>query len=202
MGPYLFTTNTTNWDDRYDVTQHCMSGLPDLNTANKELQNIILGYLKELVDAGVDGFRFDGAKHIETPIDNAAFASDFWPTVVGGAESYAQSQYGKDLYVYGEVLDTTGGVSLTGYTQYMAVTDNSWGNSLRKNIEAGNAALAAGYDKAADASVLVLWAESHDTYMTDDSYLHSASTTQVPQQGGKATEKTKKAGAPLVRSAH
>ena len=172
------TTNTTNWDDRYDITQHCMSGLPDLNTSNKELQNIVLDFLCECVDAGVDGFRFDGAKHIETPMDDASFASDFWPTVVGGAEAYAQTTYGKDLYIYGELLDTTGGVSLTGYTQYMAVTDNSWGNSLRKNIEAGNAALAAGYDKAADASALVLWAESHDTFMTDDAYLYSGDTSE------------------------
>lgn len=173
------TTNTTDWNDRYDITQHCMNGLPDLNTSNKELQNIILDFLCECIDAGVDGFRFDGAKHIETPMDSADVASDFWPTVVGGAEEYAQSKFGKDLYIYGEVLDTTGGVSLMGYTQYMAVTDNSWGNSLRKNIEAGNAALSAGYDKAADASVLVLWAESHDTFMTEDSYLRSGDTSEA-----------------------
>ncbi|MBR0446521.1 MAG: type I pullulanase [Oscillospiraceae bacterium] len=171
------TVNTTNWNDRYDVTQHCMGGLPDLNTGNEDIQQFVLEFLKDCVDMGVDGFRFDAAKHIETPMDDVSFASDFWPTIVGGAETYADEKYGKDLYIYGELLDTTGGVGLSAYTQYMAITDNSWGNSLRKNIEADKAALSAGYDKAADASVLVLWAESHDTYMTDDAYLHSGNTS-------------------------
>jgi hypothetical protein len=50
----------------------------------------------------------------------------------------------------------------------MAITDNSWGNTLRNNIASDKAALSAGYDKMAKASALVLWAESHDTYATDD----------------------------------
>ena len=50
----------------------------------------------------------------------------------------------------------------------MAITDNSWGNSLRGNVAAGKASMSAGYNKAVDASVLVLWAESHDTFATDD----------------------------------
>ena len=172
------TVNTNNWNDRFEVTQYCMSGLPDLNTANEELQGYVLDFLTECVDAGVDGFRFDAAKSIETPMDNADFASDFWPTVIGGAEAYAQQTYGKDLYMYGEVLDTTGGVGLIAYTQYMAITDNSWGNSLRNSIANDQAALASGYNKAADPSVLVLWAESHDTYATDDAGQSSAGISE------------------------
>ena len=163
-------TNITNYNDRYDMTQHCMSGLPDLNTSNKEIQGYVLDFLKECVDAGADGFRFDAAKHIETPADDISFASDFWPTVIGGIQEYA----GNDLYIYGEVLDGTTGYAISDYTQYMSVTDNSWGNTLRSNVATGTAALAAGYDKAADASNLVLWAESHDTYATDDQAQSSA----------------------------
>jgi len=163
-----YSVNISNYKNRYDMTQHCMGGLPDLNTANDEIQGYVLAFLKECVDIGVDGFRFDAAKHIETPDDNASFASDFWPTVVGGAESYAQEQYGKDLYIYGELLDTWEMLPLSAYTKYMAITDNTWGNALRKNVVADNAALKAGYDKAVNPGLLVLWAESHDTYMTDD----------------------------------
>jgi len=162
------TVNTTDYNNRFDITQHCMSGLPDLNTGNAEIQGYVLDFLKECVDAGADGFRFDAAKHIETPDDDSSFASDFWPVVVGGAESYAKAQYGKDLYIYGELLDNPGGVPLSAYTQYMAITDNSWGNSLRGDVASGNAAMSAGYNKAVDASVLVIWAESHDTYATDN----------------------------------
>ncbi len=162
------TTNTSDYSNRFDVTQHCMGGLPDLNTGNQTVQDDVLAFLKALVDLGVDGFRFDAAKHIETPEDDASFASDFWPTVIGGAESYAKSQYGKDLYIYGELLDSINGLSVNAYTKYMAVTDNTWGNSLRKDIAADKADLSAGYDRAVDADVLVLWAESHDTYATDN----------------------------------
>ena len=160
--------NVTDWKNRYQVTQHCMSGRPDLNTGNAELQQIILGFLKDCVDVGIDGFRFDAAKSIETPDDNQIIASDFWPVVIGGAEDYASKTYGKDLYIYGEILDETGGVALSAYTKYMAITDNSWGNTLRGNINSGNAALAPRYNKAVPPSVLVLWAESHDTYATND----------------------------------
>ena len=160
--------NTTNYNDRYDVTQHCMAGLPDLNTSNKKIQNYALNFLKECIDAGADGFRFDGAKHIETPEDSGC-GSDFWPYVINGATEYAKSSRGIDLYCYGEVLDAPGGgLSITAYTKYMSVTDNSWGNSLRGAVNGGNAGgYSSSYHKGAKASQLVVWAESHDTYAND-----------------------------------
>lgn len=63
-------------DGRRDFTQGCM-GMPDLNTANKKVQKYVYDYLDELIDCGVDGFRFDAAKHIETPEDDAAFVRRF-----------------------------------------------------------------------------------------------------------------------------
>lgn len=158
------TTDITNWTDRYDMTQHCMSGLPDLNTANKELQGYVLSFLKECVDVGVDGFRFDAAKSIETPSDNATFASDFWPTVINGVTDYASGK-GKYLYFYGETLDDIA-IATSAYTQYMSITDNGWGNHLRMmlNGQQDTPELKAGYYKSAAASNLVVWAESHDTY--------------------------------------
>ena len=160
------TKDTANYGNRYDVTQYCMAGLPDLNTANKKVQNYVLSLLKECIDAGADGFRFDGAKHIETPDDDANCKSDFWPTVIDGATSYAKSK-GIDLYCYGEVLDQPGGsLSVKSYTKYMSVTDNSWGVTVLNNvIGSKNAnAYSASYHKSADADQLVIWAESHDTF--------------------------------------
>ena len=158
--------NTSNYSDRYDVTQYCMAGLPDLNTANKKVQNYVLDFLKECIDAGADGFRFDGAKHIETP-DDGNCASDFWPTVVNGAVAYAKTARNIDLYCYGEVLDNVGGtVSISAYTKYMSVTDNGWGNLVLSNVvDKQNAgAYSSGYYKSASADQLVIWAESHDTF--------------------------------------
>jgi hypothetical protein len=165
-----YTVDTSDYNNRYDITQHCMAGIPDLNTGSKKVQGYVLNFLKECIDAGADGFRFDGAKHIETPDDDASFASDFWPTVIGGAEEYAAS-LGRKIYCYGELLDLPGGdkLPMLAYTKYMAATDNGWGNALRSNVSGGNAAyIKVGYNKPCMSNQLVVWAESHDTYATDD----------------------------------
>lgn len=170
------TTNISDYSSRYNITQYCMSGLPDLNTGSSKIQQYVLTYLEECIDAGADGFRFDAAKHIETPDDSTSgCGSDFWPTVINGAEEYAYSTRGIDLYCYGEVLDqpdTSGTLSITSYTKYMSVTDNETGNYIRNCVNGGNASGAGSsyyYKSAAGADKLVLWAESHDTYADDAS---------------------------------
>lgn len=162
--------NTSNFSDRYDITQHCMSGLPDLNTGSDKVQNYVLGFLKECIDSGADGFRFDAAKHIETPDDGSSnCASDFWPTVIYGATEYATNTRGIDLYCYGEILDqpdSAGRLPVSAYTKYMSITDNQQGNNLRNYVNSRNAAGAGNsyFCKDTTADKLVLWAESHDTY--------------------------------------
>lgn len=170
--------NTTDYNNRYNITQYCMDGLPDLNTGSSKVQTYALNFLKECIDAGVDGFRFDGAKHIETPQDSASgCGSDFWPNVINGATSYAASTRGIDLYCYGEVLDQPGGsLSISAYTQYFSVTDNQTGNVIRNNVNSGNASGAASsyYYKGTTANNIVLWSESHDTYSNNESNYVSA----------------------------
>ncbi|MGN0351722.1 MAG: starch-binding protein [Roseburia sp.] len=153
-------------DSRLHFTQGTM-GMPDLNTGDKRVQTYVANYLDELIDCGVDGFRFDAAKHIETPDDDPSFASDFWPTVLGEAESHYKSVTGGDLYVYGEVLNTVGdNFSIDSYTKYMSVTDNSAGNHLLEAFRNNNVGTLS-MDYAAEVSVL--WAESHDTFMNESS---------------------------------
>lgn len=154
-------------DGREDFTQGTM-GMPDLNTANKTVQKYVYEYLNECIDCGVDGFRFDAAKHIETPDDDSAYASDFWPTVLNEAKSHYRAKNGGELYVYGEILNTVGdNFSIDSYTKYMSVTDNSAGNHLLEAFRNNNPGNTLGMDYAADKSVL--WAESHDTYMNESS---------------------------------
>ena len=166
--------NISNYYSRYDITQYCMSGVPDLNTANSKVQNYVLNFLKECIDAGADGFRFDAAKHIETPDDAGGFRSDFWPAVVNGAKSYAKATRNLDLYCYGELLyhpDEGGTLSDKAYTKYFSVTDNSWSNMVRNSVVNAQSASAFqhSYHKDATPSQLVLWAESHDNYAGDGS---------------------------------
>ncbi|MDY0317790.1 MAG: alpha-amylase family glycosyl hydrolase, partial [Candidatus Izemoplasmatales bacterium] len=102
------------------VTRGALGGFPDLQTESEIVQQRVLDLLKEYVDAGVDGFRFDAAKHIETPEDGA-WASDFWPTVINGVRDYAESLGRDDLYFYGEILNTAGfDRSFSDYTPYMS----------------------------------------------------------------------------------
>lgn len=152
-------------DGREHFTQGTM-GMPDLNTANKTVQKYVYEYLDELIDCGVDGYRFDAAKHIETP-DDGSFASDFWPTVLSEARSHYKSVTGGDLFVYGEILNTVGdNFSIDSYTKYMSVTDNSAGHHLLESVRNGQASTP---EMHYAANKSVIWAESHDTYMNESS---------------------------------
>ena len=152
-------------------------GMPDLNTADKRVQNMVLDLLKECVDCGADGFRFDAAKHIETPKDSAELASDFWPYVIDGIRDYADHE----LFIYGEILNTPGdGFSISNYTEFMSVTDSATGDNRRNDIRYKNAGSAANSNYSYDPSKCVVWNESHDTYVgAGSSYL--ATDTMIKQ---------------------
>ena len=160
---YHTETYGANDDSRYEMT-HGHIGMPDLNTGNSYVQSRVLGLLKDCVDCGVDGFRFDAAKHIELPSDDSSTRSDFWSTVIDGIKAYKS-----DVFCYGEILNTAG-TSISNYTTYMAVTDNKTGNSALAAADSGDAAglATASYQLSAGSSNTVLWAESHDTYMHDE----------------------------------
>lgn len=158
---YYHTNNIKfNENSRYNLTQYHM-GMPDLNTANTYVQTKVLNFLKDCVDVGVDGFRFDAAKHIELPSDPANCRSDFWPNVVNGIKEYSD-----DVFIYGEILGGAG-TAISNYTEYMAVTDNQTGDLALEYANNGEAdKLSSGtYKKGASASDSILWVESHDTYM-------------------------------------
>lgn len=151
------------------VTRGALGGFPDLQTESEIVQQRVLDLLKEYVDAGVDGFRFDAAKHIETPEDGA-WASDFWPTVINGVKDYAESLGRDDLYFYGEILNTAGfDRSFSDYTSYMSVTASNQGDVVRQAVisKNGESIVNASYLSGVPASKTVLWAESHDTYANE-----------------------------------
>ena len=160
--------NIYNFDDRYEVTHHCLTGLPDLNTANPIVQDYCISFMKEAIDAGADGFRFDAAKHIETDWDADGVKSDFWYTVLGEATNYAQTTKKFTPYYYGEFIGGPTGVGIDAYTRYMSVTDTG-ANDIRYAVANGNAAAAAnsGITYGEAPSKAVLWTESHDNYKDD-----------------------------------
>lgn len=112
--------NITNWDDRNQVISLCM-GLPGLNQANYDLQDITSSFLNEMIDCGVDGFRFDAAKNIALPNENC----DFWPRVI-----YCLKKYG--IFLYGELIFESEDRALE-YTKYIKILTSACYNKIKKD---------------------------------------------------------------------
>ena len=144
--------------------------LPDLNTANPYVQERVLSLLDECIDAGIDGFRFDAAKHVETA-DDPDDPSDFWDNTLEKAKEYYREKTGKELYVYGEILNAPLNRSIENYTKHMRVTDDGY-TAQFKNAFASkdpsvilNASL-----KTGKTEELIAWVESHDEYVTSNTH--------------------------------
>ncbi len=152
---------------RFQMT-HGHLGMPELNTGNSFIQNKVLNLMKECVDCGADGFRFDTAKHIELPTDDSITKSNFWPTIINGINEYQAEKNGDPLYIYGEILGDAYSKEINKqYIQYMDLTDDYTCYIARHAVKDNNAdgLHASYYQKGISANQAVLWAESHDTYM-------------------------------------
>ena len=143
-----------DWNNRWQVT-HCDIGMPDLNSEHSKVQEYVAKYVDQLKGLGVDGIRWDAAKHIGLPSEDNC---QFWPAVTKAG-----------LYNYGEILDSPGGdgaAVMKEYTMYMSVTDNQYGNNTRYSFQGGQPM--GGYGnwtaQGVDATKVVYWAESHDTF--------------------------------------
>ncbi|MEK0315774.1 InlB B-repeat-containing protein [Cohnella sp. 56] len=188
-------TGSVGYNDRFLLTQpEMISGLRDLDTHSKFVQDSYIAYLKDMIDAGVSGFRYDAIKHIEldddlpSPASIAAgatnaryadgkFASDYVKNVTGAAKAYLQEK-GKENFQYGEVLQ--GGDPkndrMQGYAKYIDLTASMYGHHVRGVLEVGDIGR---IDKWADydaegltADRLVPWVESHDTYNNEGESLN------------------------------
>ena len=144
----------TSYNDRKQVTQGDI-GMQDINSENEYVQQVVANYINELKDLGVDGIRWDAAKHIAVPSENC----NFWPAV---------TQAG--LYNYGEILkgptDTGNEEIMKEYTEYMSVTDSDYSDGLRNAFNSGKAPKFDGNwtQEGVSPAKLVYWGESHDTY--------------------------------------
>lgn len=150
------------------VTRGRVGGLPDLDTSDSRIQNDVKNMLCEYLDCGISGFRFDAAKHIETP-DDGEFASNFWPNVLNGTTSYAETKGYATPYYYGEILNTCGtNRSYSSYTSMMSVIDNKIGTNVLDAVKNGNTNKLVDYPSGVNADHLMIWAESHDTFANNN----------------------------------
>ena len=163
-----------NDSSRYAMTMGHI-GMPDLNTANGDVQRIVKDFLIECINVGVDGFRFDAAKHIELPSDDGN-RSEFWPTVINGSQAATSNK----IYYYGEILNGCG-TNINNYTKYMSITDNNSSDAILMAACNSNAQGLANshFSKGAAADKNVLWVESHDTFMGGSGSAGMGNTSRV-----------------------
>jgi uncharacterized repeat protein (TIGR02543 family) len=210
-------TSSVGYNDRFLLTQpNMISGLRDLDTHSPVVQESFIAYLKDMIDAGASGFRYDAIKHIELDDDapssasiaagatNARYAegefkSDYVKNVTGAAKAYF-AEKGKENFQYGEVLQggDPSNDRMAGYAKYIDLTASMYGHHVRGVLEVGNIGR---LDKWADyaaeglsAGQLVPWVESHDTYNNEGESL-SFSPKQIRQ--GWAMIAARKDAAPL-----
>ena len=184
-----------NYGNRWQVTHCHLLGLWDINTENQAAANKMKDFLVEAVNDGVDGFRFDAAKHVELP-DEFPQHSVYWETILkNGAQ-----------YQYGEVLQGDNGLNYTGYTnmftQYSSdgggATASDYGKTVRSaikssNLNAGN--LTSLRNGGAKDDQLVTWVESHDNYANGDK--ESTYLNDYQLRMGWAIVGSRAGGAPL-----
>lgn len=165
-----------DYNNRWQVT-HGDIGMRDLNSEHSTVYNAVRAYVDELKSYGVDGIRWDAAKHIGLPSEGC----DFWSAVTKNS----------GMWHYGEILigptDNVNDEStrlMKEYTDYISVTDNVYGRDIRWSIQGGNTY--GGYGnwttRGVDSKKIVYWAESHDTYSNDGNYgddSRSASVNQI-----------------------
>lgn len=159
-----------DWKNRWQVT-HGSIGMPDIATENPYVQQKVCNYVQELKSVGVDGLRWDAAKHIGVPSEG----DDFWKSV---------TQYG--LYNYGEILGgpddrSTGNEDIMKeYTDYISVTDSNYGKELRDSFNSGKAPNSSGNwsEKGISNDKLLYWGESHDTWSNNKDWGFSNEMSQ------------------------
>ena len=147
-----------NYGDRYSITHGQLGDYGDLNSEDPEVIARAKSFIQSLHDMGVDGIRWDAAKHIGLPSEGC----DFWSEVTSI----------EGMYHYGEILNEPGPNSsiITEYAKYMSVTDNRYSNYAAKD-NGGVPNNAAGEwinNQHLSPSKVVYWAESHDTYSNDE----------------------------------
>ena len=151
-----------DYHNRYEIT-HKDIGMADLNSEHPFVQEKVKNYISQLKSDGVDGIRWDAAKHISLPTESCGF----WDTVID-----------RSLFNYGEILDTPveGNSSyanglMSEYTDYMSVSDSVYSATVMGAFKDGSVPSSYGSwvnVSGIDDNEIVYFAESHDTYSNDE----------------------------------
>ncbi len=113
-----------NYQDRYEVQNCELVNLADLETESPAVRDTIAGYLNDLADLGVDGFRIDAAKHIPAAYLQAIV-----------------NRLPESTYVYSEVIHNPGEpIKPAEYFPAGDVTEFTYGRRLGRAFTSGDLA--------------------------------------------------------------
>lgn len=145
------TSQISNYADRWNV-QHCeLVGLADLDTGEEYVRKTVAGYMNDLLTLGVDGFRIDAAKHIDTA-DLANIKSRLTNPGV----------YWKQEVIYG----SGEAVQPTEYTGNGDVQEFRYAYDLKRVFNSENLAYLKNYGEGwgyLSSSVAGVFVDNHDT---------------------------------------
>ncbi len=115
-------------NNRDGVTQCRLVGLPDLDTASSYVQGQIKNYLTTLRGMGIDGFRFDAAKHIR---------QSELQSIVSGVNHTTTS--GEPLWITQEII-TDGTVDRNSYLSIGTINEFKYATAMRETFRNANGA--------------------------------------------------------------
>lgn len=130
-------------------------GLPGLNLKNEELQDIILEFLEDLKDCGVDGFRFDAAKHIGLPSDGVSYFKR--------VNEFLEKN---NLFAYAEFLDGPSNIQ-----EILNEKKNEFADLMYVLTEE--------HSEVKDSSKKVTFPESHDTFLNENGSTREKSMDEI-----------------------
>ena len=141
-------SNISNYGDRYEVQNCRLVSLQDLKTGSPYVQDTIAGYLNDLIDLGVAGFRIDAAKHMPAE-DLAAIKSKLSDP---------------DIYWVQEVIGASGEpIQPSEYTGTGDVHEFDYGRQLKSNFDGQIKDLRYIADGKLSSDVAGVFVDNHDT---------------------------------------
>lgn len=198
-------TSIADYNDRAQCTLQGVGGLPDVNTENPDFQRYYLDYVNELIGMGVDGFRYDTAKHIgvaSDPVDRASGVkrNDFWDVATGrkSVKGTKLAVPADSLFIYAEVLQDWS-VPEKEYGEYAKLIASSYGYVLRDMLTRQSARDMDLVDwrHSLTPDRFITWVESHDTYCNEH---ESASIDDASIRCGWVFLTSRAGGIPLFYS--
>lgn len=181
----------TDWANRFDSTRKSVCGLADVDTEHPGFQNYFISYLNDCISCGVDGFRYDTAKHIGLPDDDRPswVTNNFWTRVTSEITDAGR------IFSYGEVLQGDNDRIDSYISTIGSATATSYSTNVRNAVNGCNLNVNSILNyNVSNSSDVVTWVESHDNYINDGTF-DSIDDTEIKLAWAVLT--ARKDGAPL-----